>query len=73
MKMDTRSFGGFTGQGPLLIDQRKLFSPTLRPVTDVVALWIFAIVPVPFTKVQVPWAGAAGALAAKLVEVVGKQ
>ena len=39
----------------------------------VVALWMFAIKPVPLTKVQVPCAGAAGALAAMVVEVVGKQ
>jgi hypothetical protein len=71
--MDTSSLGGFTGQGPLLIVQRNLFSPTVSPDTVLFALCMEAMLPVPLTSVQVPWAGVGGALAANVVLVFGVQ
>ena len=73
MKIETRSFGGFTGQGPLLMAQRNMFSPTESPVMVLVALLMLVIVPVPEIRVQVPWAGAVGAFAAMVAVVVGRQ
>ena len=73
MKMDTSSEGGFTGQGPLLTVQRNLFSPTVRPETELFALFTEAITPVPLTTLHVPCAGVGGALAASVVVLVGVQ
>ena len=58
-------------QGPLLTVQAKMFSPTPRSVTVVVAAFGEEMVPWPLTKVQVPVAGKINALPVRVVMVFG--
>ena len=58
-------------QGPLLIVQRKVFTPTERPLTVVLRWVALAKVPVPLTTVHRPVAGKVTALPARVALVVG--
>lgn len=57
-------------QGPLFNVHWNTFAPIDRPDTAVVGLVAFAKVPVPFTTVHSPVAGASGALPARVAVVV---
>src|SRR5690606_7064376 len=60
-------------QGPLFTVQRKMLSPTAKPVICVFGLEGETMVPAPFTSDHVPVAGATTALPASTVESVGVQ
>lgn len=53
-------------QGPLLMVHRRTTVPMPRPVTDVVGLAGFVIVPVPLMSDQVPVLGAVGVFPARM-------
>ena len=53
--------------------QRKMFSPTPRPVTEVCGSLASAKVPEPVTNVQVPIAAPTGALPSNVVLPAGVQ
>ena len=60
-------------QGPLLTSHWKIFSPTVRPLTEVPGSFAFAKIPVPCTRLHVPLAGNVTALPASVVVLVGEQ
>ncbi len=60
-------------QGPLLMVQRKVFTPMPNPLTAVLGLLALAKVPVPATTVHEPVAGAIGAFPASVAELDGAQ
>ena len=70
--MLTRSLVDAGAHGPLVTVQRKVFTPTLKPLTVVVGLVALANTPVPETTVQVPIAGNTACVAARSVDVWGK-
>ena len=72
-RMRTSSVVVGFAQAPLSTVQRKILSPTARPVICVVGLFGDTIVPDPLINVQVPVAGAITALPTRFVEVVGVQ
>ena len=55
--------------GPLLIVQRKVFTPMPRPVTKVLGEAALTMVPDPATRVHWPEAGAGAALPASVADV----
>ena len=59
-------------QEPLVIVQRKVFTPIERPLTVVLRCAAFANVPVPLTTVHDPEAGKVTMLPASVVLVVGR-
>src|SRR5690606_37628256 len=60
-------------QGPLLMVQRKRFTPMPKPVTVVLAAFGLVMAPVPLTKVQVPTAGNTAVFPASVAELFGRQ
>ena len=60
-------------QGPLLTVHVNTFTPSDRPVTDVVGSPGTAMNPVPLMSAQVPVAGAINALPLRMAWVVGRQ
>jgi len=71
-KIDTKSFV-IVPHVPLLMVQRKIFSPTANPVTPLVGEVGLVIDPEPETKVHTPVAGNVGVFPPKVADVVGKQ
>ena len=59
-------------QGPLLMLQRKRFTPAINPVTVVVGEFAFAKVPLPCTTFHCPTAGAFAVLPASVALLAGK-
>lgn len=72
MVITTSSWVGVP-QGPLLMVHRKRLTPIPSPVTVVLDELGLVIVPVPFTKVQVPTAGETAVLPASVAVFVGRQ